>query len=117
MLELTLVLIALVAAGLSGVAAAIFTPRLLTALGLGALVVGLLLGIPTGFWYHVILYRLASAKTSLPGAWWLSPARLHVHLSGDEQRRIRPWYRIGGAGFILSVAGGLVAIAGLLLER
>ena len=117
MLEITLVLIALVAAGLSGVAGAIVTPRLLTALGLGTLMLGLLLGIPTGFWYHVILYRLAAAKVSVPGTWWLSPARLHVHLSGAEQRRIRPWYRVGGVGFVLSVAGGLVAIAGLLLER
>ena len=117
MLEIMLVLIALVAAGLSGVAGAIFTPRLLTALGLGTLILGLLLGVPTGFWYHVILYRLASAKVSLPGAWWLSPARLHVHLSGAEQRRLRPWYRVGGVGFVLCVAGGLAAIAGLLMER
>jgi hypothetical protein len=117
MLEITLVLIALVAAGLSGVAGVILTPRLLAALGLGALILGLLLGIPTGFWYHVVLYRLASAKTSLPGAWWLSPARLHVHLNEAEQRRIRPWYRVGGVGFVLSVAGGLAAIAGLLMDR
>jgi hypothetical protein len=117
MLEITLVLIALAVAGLSAVAGAIFTPRLFTALGLGTLILGLLLGIPTGFWYHVILYRLASAKTSLPGAWWLSPARLHVHLNGAEQRRIRPWYRVGGVGFVLSVVGGLAAIAGLLMER
>jgi hypothetical protein len=116
MLEIALVLIALVAAGLSGVAGAIITPRLLAALGLATLMLGLLLGIPTGFWYHVVLYRLVSAKVSLPGAWWLAPARLHVHLNGAEQRRIRPWYRVGGVGFVLAVAGGLVAIAGLLLE-
>lgn len=117
MLEIALVLVALVTVGLSGVAAAIATPRLLAALGLGTLILGLLLGIPTGFWYHVILYRIASVKVALPGAWWLSPARLHVHLNGAERRRIRPWYRVGGVGFVLSLVGGLAAIAGLLLER
>lgn len=117
MLETSLVLVALLVLGLSGLLGAMFTARLLTALGLGAMVLGLLLGIPTGFWYHVILYRLASAKTSLPGTWWLAPARLHVHLSGDEQSRIRPWYRVGGVGFVLSVAGGAAAIVGLLMER
>ena len=117
MLEIALVLVGIAAVGLGGVAGAIFTSRLLTGIGLGTMILGLLLGIPTGFWYHVVLYRLASAKASLPGTWWLSPARFHVHLSSAEQLRIRPWYRVGGIGFVLSVAGGLAAIAGLLLER
>jgi len=117
MLECALVLVALVVMGLSGVAGAILTVRVLTGLGLGALIFGLLLGVPTGFWYHVVLYRLASAKTRLSNTWWVSPARLHVHLTGAEQLQIRPWYRIGGVGFMLSVAGGIAAIAGLLLDR
>jgi len=33
------------------------------------------------------------------------------------RRRIRPWYRLGGIGFVLSVVGGLAAIAGLLMAR
>jgi len=117
MLEFALVFAALLVMALSGVAGAVLTVRVLTGLGLGALIFGLILGVPTGFWYHVVLYRLASAKTHLSNTWWLSPARLHVHLSGAEQQRIRPWYRIGGVGFMLSVAGGLAAIAGLLLDR
>src|SRR5262249_24574429 len=117
MLETTLVLGALVVVALSGLAGAAFTGRVLATLGLATMILGLLLGIPTGFWYHVVLYRLASAKIPLPGTWWLAPARLHTHLSGDEQARIRPWYRIGGVGFVLSVAGGIAAIVGLLIER
>jgi hypothetical protein len=116
MLEFALVIATLIAMGLSGAAAAALTVRVVTGLGLATLICGLVLAIPTGFWYHVVLYRLASAKTRLSNTWWLSPARLHVHLSGAEQLRIRPWYRIGGVGFMLSVAGGLVAIAGLLLD-
>ena len=117
MLEITLVLLAVVVVGLGGVIGSMFTPRIVTATGLGMLILGLAVGIPTGFWYHVVLYRLASAKVRLSRAWWLSPSALHRHLTDGEQRRITPWYRIGGVGFVLSVAGGLAAIAGLLMER
>ncbi len=117
MLETTLVLIAVVSVGLIGFVATMFTPHLMTAIGLGTLLLGLGLGVPTGFWYHVTLYRFVSARTPLPRKWWLSPSDLHRHLTDAEQRRINLWYRIGGAGFVLSVVGGLTAIAGLLLGR
>ena len=117
MLELTLVLMAVVAVGVIGLAAVVFSPHLMAGIGLTTLLLGLVMGVPTGFWYHVILYRLVSAKTPLPRKWWLSPSSLHRHLTDAEQRRIRPWYRVGGLGFVLSVSGGLAAIAGVLLGR
>ena len=117
MLEITLVLIALVAAGLAGVSAAAVTPHLITAIGLSALCLGLVMGVPTGVWYHVVLYRYVSPKVPLPRKWWLSPAGLHRHLTAAEQRRIEPWYRIGGVGCVLCLVGGIAAIAGLLIAR
>ena len=117
MLELALVLTAVVALGSIGIVAALLTPGLIAGIGLGVLLLGLLVGLPTGFWYHVILYRFVSARMPVPRAWWVSPSSLHTHLTGPERSRIRPWYLIGGAGFILSVVGGLVAMAGLLLGR
>ncbi len=114
MIEIMLALVAIVAVGLIGYLATILTSSLITVIGVGTLVLGLLIGVPTGFWYHVILYRFVSTKIRLPRAWWLSPSSLHHHLTEAEERRITPWYRIGGVGFVLSVAGGLVAIAGLL---
>jgi hypothetical protein len=117
MLETTLVLLAVVAIGCVGLFATVFTSTLVTVLGLATLLLGLAVGVPTGFWYHVILYRSVSKKMRLPRQWWLSPSRLHRHLTGAEQRRIDPWYRIGGVGFALSVAGGLVAIIALLMAR
>jgi hypothetical protein len=45
----------------------------------------------------------------------MSPSVLHIHLTDVERRRINLWYRLGGVGFVLSVVGGLAAIAGLLL--
>jgi hypothetical protein len=117
MLEITLVLIAVAAVGVVGFLTTIFSSHLLTAMGFGTLLLGLALGVPTGFWYHVILYQFVSTRIPLPRRWWLSPSDLHRHLTDAEQRRIKPWYRIGGVGFVLSVAGGLAAIVGLLTER
>ena len=114
MLEITFVLAAV---GLIGFGATILTPRLITAIGLGTLCLGIVMGVPTGFWYHVVLYRLVSAKIPLPRTWWLSPSKLHRHLTDVEQRRINPWYRVGGIGFVLCVVGGLAAITGLLMGR
>jgi hypothetical protein len=114
MLEIAVMLIAVAVAGLIVSLAAIVTAGLTALLGLGLLALGLVVGVPTGFWYHVVLYRLASPKVPLPRRWWLSPGRLHRHLTAAEQRRIEPWFRIGGVGFVLCVAGGVAAIAGLL---
>jgi hypothetical protein len=117
MLEMALVLVVLVAAGVIGLGAPVLGPPLIIELGLGMLLVGLVVGLMTGFWYHVVLYRTLAPKMALPRKWWLAPSRLHDHLSDTEQDRVRPWYRIGGLGFALCVGGGLVAIAGSLLAR
>ena len=117
MLEITLVLITLVVLGLGAITAAVVTPSLIATVGVGILLLGLAMALPTGIWYHVAIYRCVSAKVPLPRTWWVSPAGLHVHLTDVEQRRIRPWYRIGGIGFVLCLIGGGVAIGGMLLAR
>jgi len=117
MLELTLVLAALAFVGLAVLFAPLLTAPGMIMLAIGAMLLGLTLGVPTGFWYHVVLYRIVSRKVAVPRRWWLSPSGLHVHLDDAEERRIRPWYRLGGLGFVLSVVGGLAAIVGLLLAR
>jgi hypothetical protein len=114
MLEGALVLTIVAALGLVALATTLLTPMLLAAIGVTTMLIGLVTGVPTGFWYHVVLYRVVSAKVPLPRRWWMSPAALHGHLSDVETRRVRRWYRIGGAGFVLCVAGGVVAIASLL---
>lgn len=114
MLEIALALVAAAMVGMVGLLASAFSYGLLTVIGLTTLFVGLVLGVPTGLWYHVVLYRFVSSRVPVPNTWWLSPSNLHRHLTEAEQRRIRPWYRIGGVGFVLCVSGGLVAIAGLL---
>lgn len=117
MLETTLVLGAVAVVGLVVLLATVFTASVMIMLAVGALLLGLVVGVPTGFWYHVVLYRIVSAKIAVPRKWWLSPSDLHVHLTDAEQRGIRLWYRLGGIGFVLSVVGGLAAITGLLMAR
>jgi len=117
MLEMTLVLTAVVAVGLVVLLATVLSAPVMIVLALGALLLGLVVGVPTGFWYHVLLYRIVSARIAVPRRWWLSPSALHVHLTGAEQRRIWLWYRLGGIGFVLSIIGGLAAIAGVLMVR
>ena len=117
MLEAALVLTAVGSVGLVLLLATLLTAPVLIMLAIGILLLGLVVGVPTGFWYHVVLYRIVSGKTPVPRRWWLSPSALHVHLTAAEERRIRLWYRLGGIGFVLSMVGGLAAIAGLLILR
>jgi hypothetical protein len=61
--EIALVLLALLAIGLLGLATTLVTPQLMTAVGLWTLLLGLVAGIPTGLWHHVVLYRVLSKKS------------------------------------------------------
>ena len=117
MLEMALLLIAAVAAGVIGIVGPSLGATVIIELGLGMLLVGLVVGLMTGFWYHVVLYRTLASRMRVPPKWWLAPSRLHEYLSDAERDRVRPWYRIGGLGFLLCVGGGVVAIAGSLLAR
>jgi hypothetical protein len=117
MLEATLVMAALGSVGLVILLATLLTAPVLIMGAIAVLLLGLVVGVPTGFWYHVVLYRIVATKVPVRRRWWLSPSALHVHLTDAEERRIRPWYRLGGIGFMLSMVGGLAAIAALLILR
>ncbi len=116
MLEIALVLATIVAVGILGFLTTIFTPDLMTTIGLVMLALGLLLGVPTGFWYHVLLYRILSPRIALPPKWWWAPVDLHPLLTEQELARLKPWFTIGGIGFVFSIVGGLAAMAGLLVR-
>lgn len=117
MLELALALVGLVTAGIITLIGHAITSQAAVVVGLGAIALGLAVGLTTGLWYHVMLHQILSARMRLPGRWWLSPSRLHQHLTSGEWHRITPWYRLGGIGFVLCVAGGAAAIAGSLLGQ
>jgi hypothetical protein len=117
MVELVLVLCALLAVGLVGLLTTLLTPGLMTELGLWTLLAGLMIGVPAGLWYHVLLYRALARRMSLPSKWWISPVQYHVRLDHGELARLQPWFAIGGIGFVLSLSGGLATMAGLLMSR
>ena len=73
--------------------------------GLALVGLGLLVGVPTGVWYHVRLYRAVRAKRAVPARWWVRPDKLHKELT-DEERAVvmRPFYA-GAAGFVISMLG------------
>ncbi|UCE87825.1 MAG: hypothetical protein JSU66_08995 [Deltaproteobacteria bacterium] len=77
----------------------------IAAAGALGIVVGLLIGIPTGFGYHVALGRVLGARGDLPERWWMRPTALHDALEPHELERIMPWFYVGGAGFALTIAG------------
>lgn len=114
MLELTLVLL-MVGAILSvrWIADISLSPSDVSEWGILILVLGIIEGIPTGLYYHVVLYRCLHPKGKLPPGWWLSPQQYHVHLTEDEGRRVRKWFFLGGLGFLLCMIGGGVAFLGM----
>lgn len=117
MLELLLVVGGIVGIGLIGLIAVVITPQLMIALGFWMLAGGLLVGIPTGLWYHVALYRQLAPRMTLPPRWWRAPVELHQQLTPFEFSRVRPWFVAGAVGFLLCCVGGVAAIVGLLVIR
>ena len=115
MIEILLVLSAVLTVGTLGLMTTMLTPRLMTELGFWILTVGLIFGVPAGLWYHIVLYRTLSRRMTLPPKWWITPIGLHPQLEREDMARINPWFTLGGIGFVLSLVGGLAAMAGLLL--
>ena len=117
MLELLLVFGALIVFGVIGFITLVITPQIMILLGLWVLAAGLLIGIPTGLWYHVALYRQLATRMALPSRWWQRPVELHQFLTPGEFRQVQPWFIVGAVGFVLCCVGGVAAIAGLLMMR
>jgi hypothetical protein len=94
------------------VAAAMVAWTSLLVAGMVLTVVGLVFGVLTGFWYHVVLARAVAAPASTPQL-WLRPASLHVRLDEISRRRVMPWFYAGAAGFVVTVVGLAVFALGL----
>jgi hypothetical protein len=118
MLEFAVVASIIVSVWIIGSAATLtLSASLWTQLGLLLLAIGILEGIPTGLYYHIVLYRILHPRGLLPGGWWRSPQQYHVHLTEEEGRRVRRWFVLGGIGFFLCLAGGILALTGMYSGR
>jgi hypothetical protein len=94
-----------------------FSSSLWVEIGLLLLGTGLIGGIPTGLLYHWTLYRALRLRGPLPEKWLLHPTEHHAGLTEEEARRVKRWFYLGAFGFILCLAGGLLAVIGALLGR
>ncbi len=77
---------------------------------------GLLLGVPTGFWYHVRLRASLLRSGRLARHWWLRPSSLHDRLDPEDRPAVMLWFTLGGAGFLVTVLGCVLVGAGVVLE-
>ena len=84
--------------------------------GYGCAALGLVLGIPTGFWYHVVLRRALAAQGDVPPRWWLRPVALHPRLGVAGRAAVLPWFYAGGLGFLVTVAGCGAITLGVLVQ-
>jgi len=86
----------------------------LTLFGLCIFTAGIFEGIPSGLYYHMLLYRALRGRGEIPAGWWISPSRYHVRLSDAEKRLVLRWFFLGGLGFLLCITGGILAISGMI---
>ncbi len=78
---------------------------LLFGAGCALIGLGMLLGVPTGFWFHVLLRRVMRERKIVMPMWWLKPMTVYEQLGAQDRRRVMPWLYAGGAGFVLAIAG------------
>lgn len=89
-------------------------PEWLMGAGLAAIATGLVVSIPGGAYYHVLLRRALLRVGTLPQRWWLHPTRLHASLPKHERRTFMPWFVVGAAGWCLIILGAAVFALGLM---
>lgn len=85
--------------------------------GLACALLGIALGVPTGIYYHLLLYRALAPRGQLPRGWYWHPMRYHDHLLADERPSVTRWMYAGGTGFMLIVLGCAACLFGILLAK
>jgi hypothetical protein len=114
MLELSFVILGIFLLVVLGSLRDIVPPVLFVEVGLWLLVLGLLEGVPTGLYYHLVLYRILGPRGKLPPRWWILPQRYHAFLDEKEYSEVRRWFLLGGVGFFFAVVGGVMAFIGVV---
>lgn len=77
----------------------------LAKVGSALLLFGLVFGVPTGLWYHVLLHRALAPRGELPRGWIWRPLSLHDRLRPQERPRVLAYCYAGAAGFVLICTG------------
>jgi hypothetical protein len=91
-----------------------FTPwETLYYTGIWVTVAGFVLGVPTGFFYHVRLYQVLNPRGELPPRWYWKPLQFNARLRREERNGVMAWCYIGGFGFVVICVGLLTMGAGV----
>jgi hypothetical protein len=91
-----------------------FTPwETLYYVGIWVTVAGFVVGVPTGFVYHVRLYQVLHPRGELPRGWFWRPLRFNSRLRREERSGVMAWCYIGGSGFAIICLGLLMMGAGV----
>ena len=83
--------------------------------GIWVAVAGFAVGVPTGFVYHVRLFRLLNPRGELPRGWYWRPLRFNSLLRRQERAGVMVWCYVGGFGFAIICFGLLMMGAGVLM--
>jgi hypothetical protein len=81
--------------------------------GIWVAVAGFVVGVPTGFIYHVRLFRVLNPRGALPRGWYWRPLRFNSCLHREERAGVMAWCYIGGLGFAIICLGLLMMGAGV----
>jgi hypothetical protein len=114
MAELLLVLAAVGLVSALGLVVPLVPPEWLVEAGFWVTGAGLLLGLPTSLWWHLLLRARLLRGGRLPARWWLRPVSLHASLAPAERPAVLLWFYLGGIGFVLACAGCLLIGSGVV---
>ena len=79
-----------------------------------AIAVGMAVGVPTGFTYHVVLYKQLKIMGEVPRGWYWRPISFNSRLDPRGRARVLPWLYVGGAGFMLVVIGIALIVTAMI---
>jgi hypothetical protein len=83
--------------------------------GIWLTVAGFVVGVPTGFIYHVRLYQVLHPRGELPKGWYWRPIQYNRQLRPDERPGVMAWCYVGGAGFAVICLGLLTMVGGIAM--
>ena len=93
-----------------------FSGTIILAAGITFIVIGLILGVPIGVYYHLLLFqRIKLLGRELKG-WWISPHRYHESLPEKERRILSRWFWIGAVFFNITMIGCELVFIGLFIK-
>lgn len=92
-----------------------FSAAIIMTTGTTFIALGLILGIPIGFYYHLLLFQRKKLLGRELKGWWISPRRYHEYLPEKERRILDRWFWIGAVFFNIAMTGCGLVVLGLFM--